>query len=108
MNILLILIAFILVAFLSPFGIIYNFIFNWETRRDYFFRIAVSLDQLGNTICAGLLNFVMTKGEYVKFGYPDETVSGVLGKNKAKGTLTWFGSRLCSILNKIEKTYMTG
>ncbi len=106
MNILLITLAFVLVAILSPFGIIYNLLFNWKTRKEYFFNIAVSLDQLGNTICAGLLNLVMTKGEYIKFGHTDETVSGVLGKNKANGTLTVTGMRLCNFLNKIDKNHV--
>lgn len=95
-----------MVAFLSPFGVLYNFLFNWKTRQKYFFNIAVSLDQLGNTICAGLLNVVMTKGEYIKFGFPDETVSGVLGKNKAKGTLTLIGRGLCKVLNKIQENHV--
>lgn len=106
MNVLLILIAFILVFIFGPIGVVYNLLFNWKARKKYFFSIALSLDQLGNVICSGLLNFIMIKGEGVKFGNVDETVSSVLGKNKAKGTLTLAGRHLCFVLNEIQENHV--
>lgn len=106
MSIILTITAYLLVAILAPVGILFQILFQFKTLKKYFFNIAISLDQLGNTICAGLLCLTLTKGECIPFGNPDSTVSSILGKNKAKKTLTLFGSLICKILNTIEKDHV--
>lgn len=107
MGVILSLTAYLLVAILAPFGILYQTIFHFKTLKKYFFNIAISLDQLGNTICAGLLDLTMIKKEsHSRFGFPDETVSSVLGKNKVFDTLTLFGRFISYILNTIQKDHV--
>ena len=71
----------------------------------YFRKIAVSLDQLGNTVCADLFNTTLIKKEGYNFGNPDETISGVLGKNQLMNTLSKIGKVLNYLLNKIETNH---
>lgn len=72
----------------------------------YFMRIAVSLDQFGNTICKFLFDFLfMKKGGY-RFGNPDETISSVLGKNYVNKTCTIFGKFFCWLLGKLDKNHV--
>jgi hypothetical protein len=106
MNILLILIAFILVATLAPFGILFNLLFNWKNRKRYFLNIAISLDQFGNVVCATLLNMTMLKGDYISFGHEDETISSCLGRNKKRGTLSGMGISLSNLLNKLDENHV--
>jgi hypothetical protein len=40
------------------------------------------------------------------FGFPDETLSSVFGKNKRSKTLTKFGSVWAWLLNKIERNHV--
>ncbi len=72
---------------------------------NYFWQCAVAVDQAGNTICQELFNdlFITSKG--YQFGNEDETISGVIGKNKLKGTLTGFGSVLDWILENIDPNH---
>lgn len=106
MEIFLILIAFILVGVISPFGILFNLLFNWKNRKKYFLSIAISLDQLGNTTCSTLLNMTCLRGEYVSFGDPDDTISAVLGKNKANKTLSDFGKKVTNLLNELDENHV--
>jgi len=71
-------------------------------RADYCKRIAVSLDQLGNVVCDKLFNLTMGSG----FGNEDETISSVLGRNKAQGSLKLMGKAVAFILNKIDKNHV--
>jgi hypothetical protein len=107
MGIILSITAYFLVAVFAPIGILYQVFFKFKTLKRYFFFIAISLDQLGNTICAGLLDLTLiTKDSHSMFGSPDETVSSVLGKNKAFDTLTLLGKFICKILNTIQKDHV--
>lgn len=74
---------------------------------QYFREVAVGIDQLGNVICADLFNITLIKlkkGGY-EFGNPDETISGVLGKNQLLETLSFTGKCLNSLLSLIEKDH---
>ena len=74
---------------------------------QYLKEVAYGIDQLGNVVCADLLNLTLIKykkGSY-RFGNPDETISSVLGKNCKLGTLTSVGKILNSILNLIDKNH---
>ena len=111
MNLILFLIAFILVAVLTPFGFIATIIksfFYWNSGilSDYFYNLALSLDQFGNVSMARLFDFCLIKSKSVhKFGNPDETISSVLGKNQKGGTLAYLGRRLVALLDAIDKDH---
>lgn len=68
--------------------------------------IAVSIDQLGNTVCATLFNLVLIR-QYspFRFGNPDETISSVIGKNKVNQSLSLAGVWLDWILDKLDDNH---
>ena len=111
MGIFLFIIAFILVLLFSPIGFIFIFIkaivsFNFKYLDKFYFSLALSLDQFGNVVMAGLFNTIMiTKSSKNLFGNIDETISSVVGKNEIDNTLTKFGKLLNYILNRIEKDH---
>ncbi len=77
----------------------------YPKRNNYFFKIAVSLDQLGNVVCARLFNLTLIHKAGYKFGNEDETISSVLGKNKRAETLTILGKLLDSLLEFIDRNH---
>ncbi len=59
--------------------------------HQYFLKMAISIDQLGNVVLQDLFNdlLITTKSQH-SFGDEDETISSVLGKNKATHSpCTW-------------------
>lgn len=98
---------FILFA-VAPIAFVYAIIkpiFQVVSRLLYF--LAYSVDQLGNVLAAALFNDILIrgKGKYF-FGNPDVTISGVLGENKHRGTLTKLGVYICKVLNWIDKDHV--
>lgn len=104
MGILLAIVAAFMTVIITPFGIIYECItlMRFSTISEYFFNIAVSIDQMGNVTCQGLLNDTLRKKEGFRFGDPDETISSVLGRNQQAGTLTFLGKIVAGTLNRIQ------
>jgi hypothetical protein len=71
--------------------------------NDYLFRLAYSIDQLGNVVCGPLFDIVLVKDSSVyKFGNPDDTISYVMALNKSESNLTRTGKVLDWILNFID------
>jgi len=103
----LLIIALCLSVVLLPVGFAFQIITALFKAIDkYLFRIAKSIDQLGNVVCEHLLNVTMIKKNGYKFGFEDVTISHVLGVNKGKETLTWTGAALSWLLNTIEKDHV--
>lgn len=74
--------------------------------NDWFFDLAISVDQFGNVAGCELFNLILiTNKSYNYFGNPDETISSVIGKNEETKTLTFFGRGLNFILNLIENNH---
>ena len=69
-------------------------------RSGYFFKLAISLDQLGNVAMSRLFNDILIHPNRDLFGDEDETISSVLGKNKLNGTLKPIGKFLVYVLDK--------
>jgi hypothetical protein len=111
MGLLLFILSFLLVAIFTPLGIVCSLIkaillFNKQILDDYFFNLAISLDQFGNVAMAKLFDFIFIKSSSPdKFGNPDETISSVLGKNKLKNNLIYLGFRLDALLNGLDKDH---
>lgn len=125
-KLLLLLVAIFLTFLLFPFaflvaiieGMVKNNVKNWLLKiSNYFFNLALSIDQFGNVLCAPLFNLVLIKHKRIwqfeslllvsyEFGNPDETISSVLGRNKLKNNLTYIGKTLAKILNLIEKDHV--
>ena len=94
---------------LYPLGVVYSLItlrFSFKQLGSYWFIMAVSVDQLGNVVMSTLFNDIMITKYGHKFGDEDQTVSMVLGVNKAMGTLTKVGRLIADILNKIDPNHV--
>ena len=105
----LLIIAILLSYILFPIGFIYSIIKSIVKNKlyNYFFTVAIAIDQLGNKICVELFNdFLITKDGY-KFGHVDETISSAMGRNVLKNTLSPIGKLLDKILNLIDKDHCT-
>lgn len=110
MNFVLFIIAFVLVGSFSIIGILFMIFLSCLTLdkgfiNDYFFKLAISLDQFGNVAMSGLFNTILIKPGKNPFGDANETISSVLGKNQKNGTLKFLGRRLVALLDKIEKNH---
>lgn len=99
-------IAIVLACILFPFGIIYSLVFS-SNRSKYFYRIAYCIDQLGNIIMSELFNRTLKKPDGYRFGWPDETLSSVLGKNYRDNTLTFMGEKVRTVLDRIDNNHVT-
>lgn len=62
----------------------------------------ISLDQLANVLLAPLLNLLL-RPRY-RFGFPDETLSSVLGKNSRAGSCR-FCRWVCRLLNRVDPAH---
>lgn len=112
----LLLVSIIVTAFVSALAIIYTPIYyivtlKWQTGLntlgDWFYKLALSIDQFGNVLCAEVLQFVMAKkGAKNKFGGEDDTVSYILGRLKYEFKLTIFGKFIVLVLHVIDKDHV--
>ena len=101
-GVILMLVAVILGAIFIPIGFLYSLLLV-RNFNDYFFLIALSIDQLGNVICGPLMNCIFIKTtSYYQFGNPDDTISYVLGRNKQIDNLTNTAKVLDAILDFID------
>lgn len=98
-DILLFLIAW---SLFLPLSII-NFFLVWD--KDYFFSSALSFDKYANRELRTLWNSTLRNPHGYPFGHRDETISGVLGKNKRDNTLSKAGKSLAWLLDKIDKDH---
>ena len=73
--------------------------------NGYFRSSALNLDKYGNRELRKLWNSTFRKSNGYKFGLIDETISGVLGKNKRVGTLSRTGKVLAYILDRLDKDH---
>jgi len=114
MGFILFIISIVLTILTVPFGILYTvfkFIFRFKFKllfkvgNGYFYKFALAIDQMGNVAMQDLFNDIfITKAGY-KFGFEDETISSVLGKNEVLKTLTRFGKVLVKVLNFIDPNH---
>jgi hypothetical protein len=109
LGFILLIISILLSAILLPVGWLYSlFTLRLSIKRlgAYFKTIAISIDQLGNVVLSNLLNDVLIDKNGYQFGDEDETISKVLGVNKANNTLLKTGKIVSSILNRIDKNHV--
>ena len=102
----LLIIALCLSVVLLPIGFAFQIITAIFKGIDrYLFRIAKSIDQLGNVVCEHLFNVTLIKKNGYKFGNEDVTISHVLGMNEKTNTLSFAGKLLAWLLNTIDKDH---
>lgn len=73
--------------------------------RVYLFRLLISLDQFFNALLGPILNRLFNASKS-RFGYPDETISSVLGKMQTRGEGNKAARVLSSLLNKLDKNHV--
>jgi hypothetical protein len=96
---------FITVGSIGFLWSIVRLLVSGKSIAAYFYQIAFSLDQTGNTICQHFFNDLFIKPNGHRFGNPDETVSHVLGVNKKNGTLYPLGWFLAYLVNGIAALF---
>lgn len=102
----LLIIALCISVVLLPVGFAFQIVtVLFKSIDKYLFRIAKSIDQLGNVVCEHLLNVTMIKKNGYKFGFEDVTISHVLGMNEKTNTLSGAGKLLAWLLNTIDKDH---
>jgi hypothetical protein len=81
---------------------------GWHDLRQCFEDIAVTEDQSANVYLKHFLNDTMIEADSLsKFGYPDETLSSVYGKNFRDKSLLWFGKMWRWFLDFVDTNHVT-
>lgn len=96
-------VALLLAAILLPIGFLFHLFFRG--RKEWLFKICLGIDQLGNVVCGKLFDLTLIKSNGYQFGFEDETISSVIGKNFEAGTLTITGKALNLFLNTLWKNH---
>ena len=108
-NILLFVVAVLLLILLAPIAVLIKVIIAIRRGKfdsEWFKRLALSLDQLGNVIADDFFNWLLIRDDGIApFGDEDETVSSVLGKNYLAGNLTVMGKALRYMLHMIDNNH---
>jgi hypothetical protein len=106
MNLVFFLLAVVLGCILFPIGMIYTLVkYSIWGKGSLLLRIAVAIDQIGNTILEDLFNDLLITKEGYRFGDVRETVSSAMGKNKVRGTLTRTGRALDAVLEFFDDNH---
>lgn len=99
--------AVVLGVILYPIGMIYSLLkISFAYLNALLKTLAIGINQFGNVTCSHLFNDVLIKKDGYQFGNPDDTISRVLGKNKATDTLTKTGRFFADVLNKIDPNHV--
>jgi len=115
MGYLLFFVAFALSIVLYPLGFVYSLIrlvatLRFKTAVQYlnrvFFTCAILIDIMGNVFMRYMFNDFLVKPGAHPFGSEQETISKVLGINKANNKLTLAGKVLAAILNFLDKDHV--
>jgi 8-oxo-dGTP diphosphatase len=101
-----IIILYIVFPIVGTYTLIKTFI-KWDLRilKIWFYRTAVAIDQMGNTIGAPLFNDMLIITGGYKFGNTNETISSVIGKNYRDNTLSRSGKLLRRMLDFIDANH---
>ena len=67
----------------------------------YLWNILIAIDQLANVLFGPLFNWALKTPEGARFGHPDETISGVMGKNIRAGHCKVCRA-VCWILDRVD------
>ena len=105
MAFLVMLFALICTLFIMPAAVLFKVV-TLQANADWFWRIALSLDQFANVLADDLLNALLLKTRAKqRFGNEDETISSVIGKNFLAGSLTRLGLWVRYVLHRLDKNH---
>lgn len=97
--------AVVVFVFLLPFMVAYNAVRSLFHGGNRLFYLALLVDKAGNVLLGPFLNDTMQRNGY-EFGHYTETISKVLGINKALRTLTKSGRLLADFLNWLDENHV--
>jgi len=115
MGLILFIIAFVLTALIGSASLLISIVYylvtlKWKSGlrvlNAFFYKLALSIDQFGNVVCAIPFQYLFTKPVAHNFGNEDDTVSYVIAKNKELGTLTLSGRLLGRLLDLLDKDHL--
>jgi hypothetical protein len=115
MGIILLIVAVVLTSIVTAISLIvtpiyYIITFKWKSGAKqldrWFYKLALSVDQFGNTSTATVLQLTLAKKGGHTFGNPDDTVSYCLGRLKMQGKLTKTGKLIVKILHILEANHV--
>lgn len=112
-GLLLMVIAVLLAIVLIPIGLIWEIIYcithpvyTFKLLDNIFYKVALTIDDLGNVACKSLFNWALIKDDNIApFGNERERISSVIGKNKRANNLTLVGKGLDWILDTIDPNH---
>jgi len=105
-SLLLVILAIVLSVILYPIGFLYALVTFRLRLKDYYYAIAISIDQLGNVVMAAMFNKLLIEEDaQYKFGNPDWTISAVLGGNLLTMRLRPLGLWFVKILDSIDDNH---
>lgn len=108
---LLFLVARTIVILGMPFGVIYTVVRRVilkkaKTLGGYYVDMAYLYDVLVNVCYGDFLNDVLKKWDAYQYGDKEDSISLVLGRNKALQRLTRFEKWVADQLNKLDKDHV--
>lgn len=115
MGFILYIVALIILGIVSVLNTIflpiyYIFTFNFKAGakhlNTFFYKMALSIDQFGNVMCASLFNLVLIEKDGHKYGDEDDTISYITAKNMYKGKLKTTGVFLAAVLEWLDRGHM--
>jgi len=68
-----------------------------DAIKNYLWRLLVSVDQFINVLISPIFNYLLQPDHL--FGYPDETLSSVFGKNREKCRVCGW---ICWVLDELD------
>jgi len=80
--------------------------YAWYPKRSWWTRVGTMFDKFCNTLFAGPFNYLMWKlygKDYKAFGWAEEYISSVLGKQQSQGCILC--TKICKILNFFQKDH---
>ena len=111
-SIVLFVLAVLLAILMFPIGILFClyrtvFYFKKSTPIGYLayvgFSLSVAIDTVGNVVCGPLFNILFIEPwSGIYFGSIEHTVSLIIGYNKRKNYLTFWGEVLYAIIEKLD------
>lgn len=81
---------------------------GWQSISQYFYQMALSIDQFANVSLQHIWNRIMIKRKlnFFRFGHEDDTISYCLARNRNRGTLSAFGKFWAWFLDFVDKDHL--
>ena len=116
MGILLFIVAIVSTFLVGSLSLVFSIVYylvtlKWRTGSKvinaWFYKLALSVDQLGNVLCTTPFNLILIKSyDSMSFGDEDDTISYVLAVNHNRQTLTGVGRFFGNLLELLDNDHL--